>query len=173
MKALKEYGRTSPYFLGLLNGQLTGSVVVPHDIKYLFQCLHSRTEYQLWEATWKRHLQDALPGWLNEPDTAVDNEGNLITLQRVLGEGDWETPNKQAAGLPKQLLKQVARTAIKAFTTMRPSGPLESYLDVFQGPQENFLQFVERLTVAIEQQEDDELARKRLVTSLVFKHANQ
>lgn len=32
---------------------------------------------------------------------------------------------------------------------------------------------MERLTIAIEQQEEDELARERLVTSLAFKHANQ
>ncbi|TRZ10835.1 hypothetical protein HGM15179_016267 [Zosterops borbonicus] len=173
MKALKEYGRTSPYFLGLLDGQVTRSDVVPHDLKYLFRCLHSRTEYQLWFATWKRHLQDALPGWLNDPDTAIDNEGNMITLSHVMGEGDWEMPQKQAESLPKPLLKQIARVAVKAFSTMRPSGPMESYLDIFQGPQENFLLFVERLTVAVEQQEEDEVARKKLVTSLTFKHANQ
>lgn len=103
----------------------------------------------------------------------MDNEGNLITLQHVMGEGAWEAPAKQAVGLPRELLTKVAQVAMKAFTTMRPSGPLQSYLDVFQGPQEHYLQFVERLTAAIEQQEEDEVARRRLVTSLAFKHANQ
>lgn len=104
---------------------------------------------------------------------AVDNDGNIITLQHVMGEGDWETPNKQAAGLPRPLLAEVAKLGIKAFNNMQPSGPVESYLDVFQGPQESFLQFIERLTVAVERQEEDELAREKLVTSLAFKHANQ
>ncbi|TRZ20422.1 hypothetical protein HGM15179_006693 [Zosterops borbonicus] len=173
MKAFKEYGRTSPYFLGLLDGQITGSEVVPHDIKHLFRCLHSRTEYQLWFATWKRCLQDALPGLLEDSDTGVDNEGNLITLSHLLGEGDWEMPQKQAESLPKPLIKKIAQLAVKAFSTMKPSGLMESYLDIFQGPQENFLLFVERLTIAIEQQEEDEAARQQLVTSLAFKHANQ
>ncbi|TRZ11453.1 hypothetical protein HGM15179_015658 [Zosterops borbonicus] len=159
MKALKEYGRSSPYFLGLLNGQLTGTVVVPHDLKYLFRCLHSRTEYQLWEAIWKGLLQDALPGLLEEPDTAVDNQGNLITLKHLMGEGNWEMPAKQAADIPRQVLEVVAKIAEKAFVTMQPSGPLQSYLDVFQGPQEHYLHFVERLTAAVEQQEEDEIAR--------------
>ncbi|TRZ08544.1 hypothetical protein HGM15179_018557 [Zosterops borbonicus] len=173
MKALKEYGRTSPYFLGLLNGQLTGSVVVPHDLKHLFRCLHSKTEYQLWEATWKALLLDALPSLLETPDTAVDNEGNLITIKHLMGEGNWETPQKQAASLPREVLHMVSRIAEKAFVTMRPSGPLQSYLDVFQGTNEHYLQFVERLTAAVENQEEDEVARGRLLQSLAFKHANQ
>lgn len=172
MKALKEYGRTSPYFLGMLEGQLTGSVVVPQDVKYLFRCLHSRTEYQLWEANWKRHLQDALPSLLSEPNTSTDHEGNPITLRHLMGEGDWELPNKQASEIPRPVLSRIAVLAVKAFTSMRPTGPVESYLDIFQGPQENFLQFVERLTIAVEQQEEDEMARERLVTALAFKHAN-
>ncbi|TRZ11627.1 hypothetical protein HGM15179_015480 [Zosterops borbonicus] len=173
MKALKEYGRTSPYFLGLLSGQLTGSVVVPHDLKHLFRCLHSKTYYQLWEATWKTLLLDTLPSLLETPDTAVDNEGNLITIKHLMGEGNWETPQKQAAGIPKEVLQVVARIAEKAFVTMRPSGPLQSYLDVFQGADEHYLKFVERLTAAVENQEEDEVARGRLLQSLAFKHTNQ
>lgn len=90
-----------------------------------------------------------------------------------MGEGAWEALAKQAAGLPRKLLAEVAKIAVKAFTTMWPSGPLQSYLDVFQGPQEHHLQFVEQLTAAVEQQEEDEVARRRLVTSLAFKHSNQ
>ncbi|TRZ11486.1 hypothetical protein HGM15179_015617 [Zosterops borbonicus] len=173
MKALKEYGHSSPYFLGLLNGQLTRSVVVPHDLNYLFRCLHSKTEYQLWEATWKALLSDALPSLLEAPETAVDNEGNLITLKHLMGEGSWESPQKQAEGIPSEVLGAVAKLAEKAFITMRPSGPLQSYLDVFQGPNEHYLHFVERLTAAVEQQEEDEVARGRLLQSLAFKHANE
>ncbi|TRZ15501.1 hypothetical protein HGM15179_011612 [Zosterops borbonicus] len=173
MKALKEYGRSSPYFLGLLNGQLTGSVVVPHDLKYLFRCLHSKTEYQLWEATWKALLLDTLPSLLEAPDTSVDSEGNQITLKHLMGEGLSESPQRQTEILPSEILGIVAKVAEKAFVTMRPSGPLTSYLDVFQGPSEHYLEFVERLTAAVEQQEEDEVARGRLLHSLAFKHANE
>ncbi|TRZ16311.1 hypothetical protein HGM15179_010774 [Zosterops borbonicus] len=173
MKALKEYGRSSPYFLGLLNGQLTGSVVVPHDLKYLFRCLHSKTEYQLWEATWKALLLDTLPSLLEAPDTSVDNEGNQITLKHLMGEGLWESPQRQAEIIPSEVLGIVAKVAEKAFVTMRPLGPLTSYLDVFQGPSEHYIEFVERLTAAVEQQEEDEVARGRLLLSLAFKHANE
>lgn len=79
VKALKEYGRDSPYFQGLLNAQLAGMVAVPFDLKHLFKCLHSKTEYKLWEATWRDLLKDTLPSLLEDPDTALDIHGDEIT----------------------------------------------------------------------------------------------
>lgn len=61
----------------------------------------------------------------------------------------------------------------KAFLEMRPSGPLQYYLDIFQGPSEHYLQFIERLSAAVEQQVDDDIARRQVVRSLAFTHANE
>ncbi|TRZ05724.1 hypothetical protein HGM15179_021383, partial [Zosterops borbonicus] len=172
MKALKEYGRDSPYFQGLLNAQLAGTVAVPFDLKHLLKCLHLRAEYQLWEATWRDLLRDALPGMLANPDTAEDIHGDKITMLHLMGEGDWETPAKQASDIPRPVLEKVTSLAEKAFLDMRPSGPLQYYLDIFQGPSEHYLQFVEKLTAAVEQQVDEDIARKSVVRLLAFTHVN-
>ncbi|TRZ12071.1 hypothetical protein HGM15179_015037 [Zosterops borbonicus] len=172
MKALKEYGWDSPYFQGLLNAQLAGTVAVPFDLKHLFRCLYSRAEYQLWEATWRDLLRDALPGMLANPNTAEDIHKNKITMLDLIGEGDWEIPAKQASDIPRPVLEKGTSVAEKAFLDMRPSGPLQYYLGIFQGPSEHYLKFVKRLTAAVEQQVDEDIARKSVVRSLAFTHAN-
>lgn len=99
--------KASPYFQGLLNAQRAGMVAVPFDLKHLFQCLHSRTEYKLWETTWRDLLKDALPSLLEYPDTAVDSQGDEITLKHLMGEGDWATAAKQHQTFPGLSLKKL------------------------------------------------------------------
>ncbi|TRZ07499.1 hypothetical protein HGM15179_019606 [Zosterops borbonicus] len=110
---------------------------------------------------------------LFNPDTAEDIHKNKITMQHLMGEGDWETPAKQASDIPRPVLKKVTSLAEKAFLDMWPSGPLQYYLDIFQGPSEHYLQFIERLTAAVEQQVDEDIAKKSVVRSLAFTHANE
>lgn len=58
LKVLQECGHKSPYFQGLLNTNLSRSVIIPMDLKQLFRSICNKTEYKLWEATWKASLQD-------------------------------------------------------------------------------------------------------------------
>ncbi|TRZ08813.1 hypothetical protein HGM15179_018295 [Zosterops borbonicus] len=44
----------------------------------------ARTEYKLWETTWRDLLKDALPSLLEYPDTAVDSQGDEITLKHLM-----------------------------------------------------------------------------------------
>ncbi|RMC13993.1 hypothetical protein DUI87_09077 [Hirundo rustica rustica] len=50
-----------------------------------FQWAENGREFQLWESAWKRLLSDALPSLLVDPDTAVDEEGNALTLDHLMG----------------------------------------------------------------------------------------
>ncbi|TRZ10124.1 hypothetical protein HGM15179_016977 [Zosterops borbonicus] len=81
---------------------------------------------------------------LEDPETAEDINGDKITLKHLMGDGDWETPAKQASDIPRPILEKVTQLAEKAFLEMRLSRPLQYYLDIFQGPNKHYLQFIER-----------------------------
>ncbi|TRZ19197.1 hypothetical protein HGM15179_007870 [Zosterops borbonicus] len=170
VKALKECGRDSLYFQGTLNAHLAGIVVVPFDLKHLFRCLTSKTEYKLWEATWKDLLKDTLPSLLKDPKTAKDGNGDELTLDHLSGEGDWALAPTQAAGIPALVLEEVKDAAERAFLGMQPLPP---YSGIFQGPTEPYLQFVEKLIRAIDQQVRKKQAREEVLEHVAFANANE
>ncbi|RMC18006.1 hypothetical protein DUI87_04882 [Hirundo rustica rustica] len=83
-KAHRDYGRDSPYFRGLLRSDLDAAVVIPADLKQLFSCLLDSTEFKLWVAVWRQQLREALPSLLRDPETAVDDNGNPLTLEHLM-----------------------------------------------------------------------------------------
>ncbi|RMC19414.1 hypothetical protein DUI87_04024 [Hirundo rustica rustica] len=126
-KAHKDYGRESPYFRGLLRSDLNVAAVTPADLRQLFSCLMNSTEFQLWESAWRRLLSDALPSLLVDPETAVDEEGNALTLDHLMGEGCWTAPVDQVNTIPPKALDVVRDHAMTAFFGMAPDGPVTSY----------------------------------------------
>lgn len=173
VKALKEYRRDSLYFQGLLKAQLAGIVAVPFDLKHLFCCLTNKTEYKLWKVMWKDLLKNALPSLLKDPETTRDGNGDALTLDHLSGEGEWTAASDQAAGIPKPILEQITEAAERAFLEMQPLGPLPPYSEIFQGATEPYVQFVERLTTAVEQQVKKEHAREEVIEEMAFSHANE
>ncbi|RMC18971.1 hypothetical protein DUI87_03570 [Hirundo rustica rustica] len=85
-KAHWDYGRDSPYFRGLLCSDLDAAVVIPADLRQLFFCLMDSTGFKLWEAAWRQLLREALPSLLVDPETVVDEKGNALTLEHLMGE---------------------------------------------------------------------------------------
>lgn len=90
-----------------------------------------------------------------------------------MGEGDWTTVARQASDIPRPVLEKVTQLAEKAFLEMQPYGPLQYYLVVFQGPNKSYLQFMGRLTAAVEQQVKRDHARNEVVQSMAFTHTNK
>ncbi|RMB89424.1 hypothetical protein DUI87_34184 [Hirundo rustica rustica] len=88
-KAHRDYGRDSPYFRGLLRSDLDAAVVIPADLKQLFSCLLDSTEFKLWVVAWRQQLREALPSLLRDPETAVDDNGNPLTLEHFM---DYKEP---------------------------------------------------------------------------------
>ncbi|TRZ11914.1 hypothetical protein HGM15179_015185 [Zosterops borbonicus] len=173
MKTLREYGRDSPYFQGLLESSLAGQVVVPYDLKQLFRCLSNKTEFKLWQSTWKDLLGRSLPSMLRDPVTATDNGGDPITLEHLMGEGEWKSASDQAENIPEGVLEVIKEKAKVAFCEMRPAGPLQPYDEILQGPTEPFVAFVERLTAAIDQQVARVGAREDILEEMAAKNANE
>ncbi|TRZ06100.1 hypothetical protein HGM15179_021007, partial [Zosterops borbonicus] len=172
-KALKQYGRYSPYSRGLLNVLLTGMTAVPADLKHLFRCLTNSTEYKLWEALWKDLLKRALQSLLADPTTAVDEKGVKLTLDHLSGDGQWALAPTQASDIPNPVLDKVKYAAEKAFLGMQPPDPPPTYSTIFQGPAEPYTQFVERLSQVIELQVRKEHAKEETLEEMVFSHANE
>ncbi|RMC14824.1 hypothetical protein DUI87_07000 [Hirundo rustica rustica] len=151
-KAHRDYGWDSPYFRGLLRSDLDATVVIPADLKQLFSCLLDSTEFKLWVAAWRQQLREALPSLLRDPETAVDDNGNPLTLEHLMGEGRWADPLDQTSDIPIKALQIAREHAVSAFFGMVPDGPVVPYYKIMQGAKESFTKFVERLTRAIEVQ---------------------
>ncbi|RMC22191.1 hypothetical protein DUI87_03065 [Hirundo rustica rustica] len=171
-KAHRDYGRDSPYFRGLLRSDLEAAVVIPADLRQLFSCLLDSTEFKLWEAAWRQLLREALPSLLTDPETAIDENGNALTLEQLMGEGRWTDPTDQASGIPIKALQTIREHAVTAFFSMVPDGPIIPYYKIMQGTKEAFTKFVERLTRAIEVQVSEVAVREGILREMVFANAN-
>ncbi|RMC15875.1 hypothetical protein DUI87_08080 [Hirundo rustica rustica] len=171
-KAHRDYGRDSPYFRGLLRSDLDAAVVIPADLKQLFSCLLDSTEFKLWVAAWRQQLREALPSLLRDPETAVDDNGNPLTLEHLMGEGRWADPSDQTSDIPIKALQIAREHAVSAFFGMVPDGPVVPYYKIMQGAKESFTKFVERLTRAIEVQVMEVAVRDGILREMVFANAN-
>ncbi|RMB92652.1 hypothetical protein DUI87_30961 [Hirundo rustica rustica] len=138
--------------LACIRNDLDATVVIPADLKQLFSCLLDSTEFKLWVAAWRQHLREALPSLLRDPETAVDDNGNPLTLEHLMGEGRWADPSDQTSDIPIKALQIAREHAVSAFFGMVPDGPVVPYYKIMQGAKESFTKFVERLTRAIEVQ---------------------
>ncbi|RMC09810.1 hypothetical protein DUI87_13597 [Hirundo rustica rustica] len=171
-KAHRDYGRDSPYFRGLLRSNLKAAVVIPADLRQLFSCLLDSTEFKLWEAAWRQLLREALPSLLTDPETAIDENGNALTLEQLMGEGRWTDPTDQASSIPTKALQTIREHAVTAFFSMVPDGPVIPYYKIVQGTKEAFTKFVEQLTRAIEVQVSEVAVREGILREMVFANAN-
>ncbi|RMB93963.1 hypothetical protein DUI87_29548 [Hirundo rustica rustica] len=131
---------------------LDAAVVIPADLKQLFSCLLDSTEFKLWVAAWRQQLREALPSLLRDLETAVDNNGNPLTLEHLMGEGRWADPSDQTSDIPIKALQIAREHAVSAFFGMVPDSLVIPYYKIMQGAKESFTKFVERLTRAIEVQ---------------------
>ncbi|RMC03807.1 hypothetical protein DUI87_19560 [Hirundo rustica rustica] len=171
-KAHRDYGRDSPYFRGLLRSDLDAAVVIPADLKQLFSCLLDSTEFKLWVAAWRQQLREALPSLLRDPETAVDDNGNPLTLEHLMGEGRWADPSDQTSDIPIKALQIAREHAVSAFFGMVPDSPVVPYYKIVQGTKESFTKFVERLTRAIKVQVTDVAVRDGILREMGFANAN-
>ncbi|RMC21363.1 hypothetical protein DUI87_02225 [Hirundo rustica rustica] len=171
-KAHRDYGRDSPYFRGLLRSDLEAAVVIPADLRQLFSCLMDSTEFKLWEAAWRQLLREALPSLLTDPETAIDENGNALTLEQLMGEGRWTDPTDQASSVPIKALQTIREHAVTAFFSMVPDGLVIPYYKIVQGTKEAFTKFVEQLTRAIEVQVSEVAVREGILREMVFANAN-
>ncbi|RMC21613.1 hypothetical protein DUI87_02480 [Hirundo rustica rustica] len=105
-------------------------------------------------------LREALPSLLADPETAIDENGNALTLEHLMGEGRWTDLTDQASSIPIKALQTIREHAVTAFFSMVSDGPVIPYYKIVQGTKEAFTKFVERLTRAIEVQVSEVAVRE-------------
>lgn len=129
-------------------------------------CLLSLAESYLWEAAWKRQLNEMFPIWRRDPDN--------LTMNHVCGEGDFSKPQEQAQLIPTLVLTDIRGAAEKTLFTMpQKSIVVPNYTTIRQGPQETFMDFVDRLQSAIEKQVENLTLREDMLKELAKANANE
>ena len=172
-KVQREFGRNSEIFRGFLKATFSSNEMVPNDIKDLFRCLLSHSEYDLWESIWKRSLRVLLQELQQSPDSAKDEDNNDITQEHLTGEGEYQCPEKQTRLLTKFLLDKICLVAEKAFNQLPTVEVKGSYVNTEQFPSENFLQFLDRLRTQVERQVPDPMIQAELIKEMAQRNANE
>ncbi|XP_071304702.1 endogenous retrovirus group K member 5 Gag polyprotein-like [Agelaius tricolor] len=171
-KAQKEFGRESEYFRGILQATLSEAAVTPADLRRVFSCFLNPTEQVLWEGAWRKEILRILPSLWDSPNSGLDADGGVLSVDHLLGTGNWADGPSQARAIPLEALQQTAKAAEKAFLGLRAAAPQVPYSRVLQGAEEPFLEFVERLRKSINYQVEGESVRAELLKEVAFLNAN-
>lgn len=167
-KAANEFGRESSYFKGLLCATFYTHVRVPSDIKIVMRCLLPGVEFWIWERFWKRRLKNLLEVYKRDSLKA------FITMDHLLGEGNFKKPQDQVLIIPPEVLEDIKGMAERALLCL-PSrtAPSVEYIVIKQGAEENFIDFIDRLLQAMSKKVDDPETQKELLRSLAWVNANE
>ncbi|XP_054373761.1 uncharacterized protein LOC118701556 isoform X1 [Molothrus ater] len=157
----------------MMRATLTSLEFVPADIVDLFRCLLTRSEFDLWESSWKRYFRDLLEELKQTPQGAKDLENNNITYELLCGKGEWPKPEDKAWVLSKFILDKISKAADKAFNQLPTAEASGSFLDIKQSPSESFLQFIDRLRAQVERRVRDPKTKMEIVKEMAQRNANE
>lgn len=167
-KAQKEFGRESSYFKTLLRATFSTTVMILRDIKNLFSCLFSPSEFQMWTADWRKQLSELLPILLQDQASAG------LTMDRLTGDELLSKPQEQARNILETVLSAIRDAAERAFVLMPPKlTPQLNNTQIEQGSNEPFIDFIDKLRVAVEKQIEDFKTREHIITSIAKANANE
>ncbi|XP_014109964.1 PREDICTED: endogenous retrovirus group K member 18 Pol protein-like [Pseudopodoces humilis] len=172
-KIKNYFGRDSEVLRGIIRTTLKSQDLIPADIKDLFRCLLTPSEYDLWESLWKRSLTKLLAELKQSNQNAHDTENNEITLEHLCGEGNWINPANQVRVLTKFVADKVCDVAENIFNQLPTADIQVSYVSINQFPCESFLQFVDRLRLQIQRQVKEPVAQTELLKEMAQRNANE
>ncbi|KAF4792049.1 hypothetical protein TURU_124706 [Turdus rufiventris] len=172
-KIQREFGRSSEIIKGMMRATFNSHEMVPSDIRDLFRCQLTPSEYDLWESMWKRSLRVLQQELQQSSDSAKDEDDNDITQEHLCGEGDWHCPEKQTRVLSKFVFDKICNVAEMAFNQLPTVEVKGSYVNIKQFPSENFLQFVDRLCMQVERQVPDSVEQAELIKEMAKRNANE
>lgn len=168
-QAIDNYGLQAPYTQQLLKVLHRTQTLNPHDCKTLADALLTPFQYLLWHGTWKKYLEELDVHYLQLPNGHMLRQ---VTMQMLLGEGDWTNPHQQVV-LPQEVLQALSTASLQAFTTVRTAGnPSKAYTDIKQGTTEPYMQFTDRLQDSSSKQVHDNAAHELLLKQLALNNAN-
>ncbi|KAM9590809.1 endogenous retrovirus group K member 5 Gag polyprotein-like [Morphnus guianensis] len=145
-------------------------LLCPYDITHLAQVLFQPVQFQVFQSTWRQIARAAAQHNLRLPQ----GDPRLgVGEDALLGEGQFSNPQLQATW-PPIVLEQAQQVGIMALKrTMELAAPKQKYTAIHQGPKEPFLQFVEKISAALDKQVEDEGLRQMLCKQLAKDNANE
>ncbi|KAG8147284.1 hypothetical protein E2320_011875 [Naja naja] len=160
-KAITDYGISSNFTRGLLEGIENGYTMIPEDWKQVFCMILTSMQYVVWESEYMRHAQAATLGG-----------GGAYTVEQLFGSGQFAAVPAQTV-LPLATLAVVSEYAYQAFLKVPQAGePRANFSNIRQSASEPYAGFVEWLSKAIRQQFDHQEAAGELLHQLAIENAN-
>ncbi|CAM4548463.1 unnamed protein product [Lepidochelys kempii] len=134
-KAIREFGLTSTFVRGLIEGMGAGYSLIPEDWKTLLRMMLSPSQYVIWLSEYRQ---------MAERQAQVYREQGII-YEHLAGEGQFATIEMQSQ-LPQAVFPIISTCAQHAFKKVPDSGkPTKSFVSIRQGALESFLDFTNRL----------------------------
>ncbi|CAM4538580.1 unnamed protein product [Lepidochelys olivacea] len=163
-KAIREFGLTSTYVRGLLEGLGTGYTLVPEDWKALLRMMLTPSQYVIWLSEYWQ---------MAERQAQVYREQGVVIYEHLAGEGPFATVQMQSQ-LPQAVFPIISACAQHAFRKVPDSGkPTKSFASICQGASESFMDFTSRLQEAILRQVDDPAAVQEILLKMAVENANK
>lgn len=163
-QAVTQYGPTSPYTMGLIQGVAVAYQLIPRDWNTLARtCLSSSQFFQF--KSW----------WIDGAETqASRNRAHNINIvkDQLLGSGRWGSTQDQL-GMNDEAVDQLQRICLMAWKKIETEGKAPmSFQNILQGPQEPYSEFVARLQDAINKQVTNSEAAKIMLRIVAYDNAN-
>ncbi|CAM5085452.1 unnamed protein product [Eretmochelys imbricata] len=162
-KAIREFGLTSTYISGLIEGLGTGYTLIPEDWKALLRMMLRPSQYVIWLSEYRQ---------MAERQAQVYREQGVI-YEQLAGEGQFATVQMQSQ-LPQAVFPIISTCAQHAFRKVPDSGkPTKSFASICQGASESFMDFTNRLQEAILRQVDNPAAAQEILLKMAVENANE
>ncbi|PKU36557.1 hypothetical protein llap_13136 [Limosa lapponica baueri] len=153
----------------MLGSIMQSYTLTPHDCKTLVQLILTGTQYTLWEAAWKRLLEAKQLEYL---DQGANSPGLSMTIDHLMGTGDYKPPYRQDREIPRPVLDDVKYMAYRAFLEVPELGkPQKSFTEIKQGTKETYMGFIDRLQENLDKQVPNEQARNIILLKLAVENA--
>ncbi|XP_074801991.1 endogenous retrovirus group K member 9 Gag polyprotein-like [Natator depressus] len=162
-KVIREFGLTSTYVRGLIEGLGTGYTLIPEDWKALLRMMLTPSQYVIWLSEYRQMM---------ERQAQVYREQGII-YEQLAGEGQFATVQLQSQ-LPQAVFPIISTCAQHAFRKVPDSGrPTKSFASICQGASESFMDFTNRLQEAILRQVDNPAAAQEILLKMAVENANE
>ncbi|CAM4700425.1 unnamed protein product [Lepidochelys kempii] len=162
-KAIREFGLTSTYVRGLIEGLGSGYSLVPEDWKALLRMMLTPSQYVIWLSEFRQ---------MAERQAQVYREQGII-YEHLAGEGQFATVQLQSQ-LPQAVFPIISTCAQHAFRKIPDSGkPTKSFASIRQGASESFMDFTNRLQESILRQVDSPAAAQEILLKMAVENANK
>ncbi|XP_074816036.1 endogenous retrovirus group K member 5 Gag polyprotein-like [Natator depressus] len=162
-KAIREFGLTSTYVRGLIEGLGSGYTLIPEDWKALLRMMLTPSQYVIWLSEYRQ---------MAERQAQVYREQGII-YEQLAGEGQFATVQLQSQ-LPQAVFPIISTCAQHAFRKVPDSGrSTKSFASIRQGASESFMDFTNRLQEAILRQVDNPAAAQEILLKMAVENANE